>query len=200
MSTISFAALTDGVRGGSNRRLLAILAAALLTISFVMPVAAKKPTDPPGQLVPLQLLAFNDYHGHLAADTPGTVGTTRAGGASTSPRTWRPANGQQVSADGGRRRPHRRFALPVGPLRDEPSVESLNALGLDVSSVGNHEFDDGVTELLRMQNGGCHPVDGCYFPAQPYPGPTSSGWRRTSSTRRPARRSCRPTGSRSSRR
>ncbi len=41
---------------------------------------------------------------------------------------------------------------------------------LDVSSVGNHEFDEGVTELLRMQNGGCHPVDGCYFPDEPYPG------------------------------
>ena len=41
---------------------------------------------------------------------------------------------------------------------------------LDISGVGNHEFDEGVTELLRMQNGGCHPVDGCYFPAEPYPG------------------------------
>ena len=37
----------------------------------------------------------------------------------------------------------------------------MNALGLDVSAVGNHEFDEGVDELLRMQNGGCHPVDGC---------------------------------------
>ena len=37
----------------------------------------------------------------------------------------------------------------------------MNALGLDVTSVGNHEFDEGVTELLRLQNGGCHPVDGC---------------------------------------
>ena len=41
---------------------------------------------------------------------------------------------------------------------------------LDVSSVGNHEFDEGVTELLRMQNGGCHPIDGCYFPDTPYVG------------------------------
>jgi 5'-nucleotidase len=57
-----------------------------------------------------------------------------------------------------------------GLFHDEPSVESLNAMKLDVSSVGNHEFDEGVTELLRMQNGGCHPVDGCYFPAEPYPG------------------------------
>ena len=49
-------------------------------------------------------------------------------------------------------------------------MESLNAMGLDVSSVGNHEFDEGTTELLRMQNGGCHPVDGCYFHGAPYAG------------------------------
>ena len=57
-----------------------------------------------------------------------------------------------------------------GLFHDEPSVESLNAMDLDVSSVGNHEFDEGTTELLRMQNGGCHPVDGCYFPDAPYAG------------------------------
>ena len=34
-------------------------------------------------------------------------------------------------------------------------------MGLDLSAVGNHEFDEGVAELLRMQNGGCHPDDGC---------------------------------------
>ena len=34
-------------------------------------------------------------------------------------------------------------------------------MGLDISSVGNHEFDEGSAELLRMQDGGCHPVDGC---------------------------------------
>ena len=49
-------------------------------------------------------------------------------------------------------------------------MESLNVMQLDISGVGNHEFDEGVTELLRMQNGGCHPVDGCYFPGQPYAG------------------------------
>ena len=57
-----------------------------------------------------------------------------------------------------------------GLFHDEPSVESLNAMHLDAASVGNHEFDEGVTELLRMQDGGCHPTDGCYFPAEPYPG------------------------------
>jgi 5'-nucleotidase len=34
-------------------------------------------------------------------------------------------------------------------------------LGLDLSAVGNHEFDEGVAELRRMQEGGCHPTDGC---------------------------------------
>jgi len=37
----------------------------------------------------------------------------------------------------------------------------MNEVGLQVSSVGNHEFDEGVSELIRLQNGGCHPVDGC---------------------------------------
>ena len=62
-----------------------------------------------------------------------------------------------------------------GFFHDEPSVETLNAMHLDASSVGNHEFDEGVTELLRMQNGGCHPVDGCFQQDAngtdiPYPG------------------------------
>jgi 5'-nucleotidase len=46
-------------------------------------------------------------------------------------------------------------------FHDEPTIEALNMAGLDYASVGNHEFDEGADELLRIQNGGCHPVDGC---------------------------------------
>jgi len=133
--------------------------------------ASATKADPPGQLVQLQLLAFNDYHGHLEASTPGTVEGAPAGGS------------EYLSAKLNELRQSNKYSLTVaagdliggspafsGLFHDEPSVESLNAMGLDVSSVGNHEFDEGVTELLRMQNGGCHPVDGCYFPAEPYPG------------------------------
>ena len=49
-------------------------------------------------------------------------------------------------------------------FHDEPTIESLDLMGLDVASVGNHEFDEGKDELLRMQNGGCHPKDGCQGP------------------------------------
>ena len=138
-------------------------------------VAAAQPgkgnPDPRGQLIDLQLLGFNDYHGHLEAQTPGTIGGKAAGGA------------EYLSAKLSELRRDKKFSLTVaagdliggspafsGLFHDEPSVESLNAMRLDVSSVGNHEFDEGVAELLRMQNGGCHPVDGCYFPDEPYAG------------------------------
>jgi 5'-nucleotidase len=55
-------------------------------------------------------------------------------------------------------------------FHDEPAIEALNLIGLDYASVGNHEFDEGPAELLRIQNGGCHPVDGCSDPALPYEG------------------------------
>jgi 5'-nucleotidase len=46
-------------------------------------------------------------------------------------------------------------------FHDEPTIEAFNLIGLDFNAVGNHEFDEGWSELVRMQNGGCHPVDGC---------------------------------------
>ncbi|MGB5465414.1 MAG: 5'-nucleotidase C-terminal domain-containing protein [Sedimenticolaceae bacterium] len=122
-------------------------------------------------LVEVQLLGINDYHGHIEDGTPGRVDGRDAGG------------GEYLSAKLSELRAGKKHSLTVaagdliggtpafsGLFHDEPSVESLNAMQLDVSSVGNHEFDEGVTELLRMQDGGCHPVDGCYFPDEPYPG------------------------------
>src|ERR1017187_2846640 len=40
----------------------------------------------------------------------------------------------------------------------------MSMMGLEITSVGNHEFDEGKDELLRMQNGGCHPTDKCQGP------------------------------------
>jgi 5'-nucleotidase len=163
-------------------QLLAVsIAAALLTSLIAAPANAKPDAatpgkgteriDPPGQLVQLQLLGFNDYHGHVKADAAGDVNGILAGG------------GEYLAAKLRELRTGRKYSLTVaagdliggspafsGLFRDEPSVESLNAMGLDVSSVGNHEFDDGVFELNRMQYGGCHPDDGCFFPNSPYQG------------------------------
>ena len=42
-------------------------------------------------------------------------------------------------------------------FHDEPTIDAMNLIGLDINGVGNHEFDEGPVELLRMQNGGGHP-------------------------------------------
>ena len=41
---------------------------------------------------------------------------------------------------------------------DEPTITAMNMLGLELNSVGNHEFDRGADELRRMQNGGCEQI------------------------------------------
>ncbi len=175
MSVLVTPAGTRGPRALSRRRWLVLVSALAVAIASLAllagPATAAKKADPPGQLVQLQLLAFNDYHGHLNADTPGSADGVTAGG------------GEYLSAMLSQLRAGEKYSLTVaagdliggspafsGLFHDEPSVESLNTMGLDVSGVGNHEFDEGVTELLRMQDGGCHPVDGCYFPDAPYAG------------------------------
>lgn len=136
--------------------------------------AAATPTaerERPVRLIDVQLLAFNDYHGHLEAETPGTVDGVVAGGSeylSTKLSELRSGHQNTLTVAAGDLIGGSPFFS--GLFHDEPSVESLNAMGLDVSSVGNHEFDEGVTELRRMKNGGCHPVDGCYFEDDPYAG------------------------------
>jgi 5'-nucleotidase len=158
---------------GARRLVLAAAVAAFGLAVTALPTGAA-PTDPPGELVQLQLLAFNDYHGHLESGGnpgPGTVGTAPAGGGeflSTKLRQLRAGHKYSLTVAAGDLIGGSPFLS--GIFHDEPSVESLNAMKLDVSSVGNHEFDEGVTELLRMQTGGCHPVDGCYFPGSPYAG------------------------------
>jgi 5'-nucleotidase len=153
-------------------RLFSILL--ILSMLLVPTPASAQKKDPPGQLVQLQLLAFNDYHGYLEAGGnpgPGTIGTAAAGGGeylSTKLKQLRQGKKHSLTVAAGDLIGGSPFLS--GLFHDEPSVESLNAMGLIVSSVGNHEFDEGVTELLRMQQGGCHPVDGCYFPEAPYAG------------------------------
>ena len=156
------------------------------------------PPPKPPELATVKLLAFNDFHGHLEAGTPGTIvnpatGTAvPAGGAeyfathlkalgSEQADTYVVGAGDLIGAS----------PLLSGLMHDEPTIDFMNYVGLDTMGVGNHEFDEGKGELLRMQYGnrshsgapvrsglfspisnlgtsytparpdGCHPVDGC---------------------------------------
>ncbi|HEY7738427.1 MAG TPA: bifunctional metallophosphatase/5'-nucleotidase [Candidatus Limnocylindria bacterium] len=129
--------------------------------------------------VDVQLLAINDFHGNLQppGGSGGRIGSAANDAACTaSPTTCVLAGGFAYLADDIKdleaTNPRRTLIVSAGdniggtPLisaafHDEPTIEALNQIGLDVSAVGNHEFDEGVDELLRIQYGGCHPVDGC---------------------------------------
>ncbi|MFF4991236.1 bifunctional metallophosphatase/5'-nucleotidase [Streptosporangium saharense] len=117
--------------------------------------------------VPVRLLALNDFHGNLEPPTGSsgrmvdeTGATVDAGGAAyvathlkqlTDRNTLKVAQGDLIGAS----------PLLSAAYHDEPSVEFLGKIGVTASAVGNHEFDEGYTELRRIMYGGCHPTDGC---------------------------------------
>ncbi|HEX2590076.1 MAG TPA: bifunctional metallophosphatase/5'-nucleotidase [Rhizomicrobium sp.] len=149
-----------------------VFAAALALAVAVVPAAAA-PKHRVSRNVDVTILAINDFHGNLkspgnGSSIPGASDADKAaavGGAAnmaTLVKALRAKHRNSVFVAAG----DLIGASPLlsGLFHDEPTVEALSLMGLDASAVGNHEFDEGTTELLRMQNGGCHPVDGCKGP------------------------------------
>lgn len=146
----------------------------VLTLVLALPlqVSASKPPS-----VDVQVLAVNDFHGALdpSLTKPGnTTDETKwyyRGGAEylanfvnaaveTNPNTVGVSAGDMIGAS----------PLLSALFHDEPTIMAFNLMGFDFSNTGNHEFDEGWQELLRMQNGGCHPVDGCMPGVPEFPG------------------------------
>ena len=126
--------------------------------------------------VNVQILAVNDFHGAVDPSLTKPSSSDQAtwyyrGGAeylvkfmdaavATNPNTIKISAGDMIGAS----------PLLSALFHDEPTVMAFNQMGLDYNVSGNHEYDEGWNELLRMQNGGCHPTDGC-FPGVPvFPG------------------------------
>ena len=136
---------------------------------------------PPAGQVAVQILAFNDFHGNLLPPSPtngavfanaddplianaspvaagaGTV-VVQAGGAAyfaahlaklraTNPNTLVVSAGDLTGA----------APLLSNVYTDEPTVDVMNLIGIDLEGVGNHDFDNGAAGVLRFQNGGCAP-------------------------------------------
>jgi 5'-nucleotidase len=148
--------------GASLGIVLGLLLLTMSAAAFAGPSAANPAKPRPA--VQVQLLGINDFHGQLqpATGSNGRIGATNAGGAeylathikaleATNPNTLVVSAGDLIGAS----------PLISALFHDEPTIESMNLMGLDYNGVGNHEFDEGAEELLRMQFGGCHPVDGC---------------------------------------
>ncbi|BCJ44392.1 bifunctional metallophosphatase/5'-nucleotidase [Actinoplanes ianthinogenes] len=170
------------------RRRIAVPAVALAVAGALSTVPTQSATAaPPAEFAPVtasygagkgtalvkgQFLSYNDFHGAIDPPT-GSGAVVNASGTSTPAggveylatylkklRAEAKAEGRQTTTVGAG------DLIGATPLvsaafHDEPTIELMNTVGLQVSSVGNHEFDEGVAELIRMQRGGCHPVDGC---------------------------------------
>ncbi|WP_410814718.1 bifunctional metallophosphatase/5'-nucleotidase [Micromonospora sp. 067-2] len=146
-------------RAGIGLTALALAALGAVATTPEQADARPKPVD-------VTLLALNDFHGNLEppSGSSGTIAGQAAGGveylathlaelraAAKKKNTITVAAGDLIGAS----------PLLSAAFHDEPTIEALSMAGLDYASVGNHEFDEGAAELLRIQNGGCHPVDGC---------------------------------------
>lgn len=114
--------------------------------------------------VEVRIIGFNDFHGALQ---PPRYGIPIAGPDGRDLRV--PAGGAAYLASAVRQlrdgHPNNLLVsagdlISASPLvsaqfLDEPTILAMNMIGLDFEAVGNHEFDRGRAELLRMQNGGC---------------------------------------------
>jgi 5'-nucleotidase len=150
-----------------------ISASAGLAIACIL--ATSSPVRADSTPVELRILAINDFHGYLQPP-PGGIRITDQ--SDKTKKIAVPAGGAETMASLVKqlREGHKNTVfVAAGDLigsspflsamfHDEPTIESLSLMNLAISSVGNHEFDEGKDELLRMQNGGCHPVDGCKGP------------------------------------
>jgi 5'-nucleotidase len=141
---------------------------AFVALPFALAACATtpRPVAQPAGPVQVQILAINDFHGNLEPSTTSVEVTETSGGAKfkaklggaaqlattlkalrffTAPNSITVAAGDLVGAS----------PISSALFLDEPTIDALGMVGLDLASVGNHEFDKGSGELLRMQNGGC---------------------------------------------
>ena len=145
-----------------TRRITSVVSVAAMAAAGFAFASGSSTAAPNGPTLDIQLLSFNDFHGNL--EPPGgssgrivtQQGTVDAGGVeylATHLADARKGHKNTLTVAAG-------DIVGASPLlsaafHDEPTVLAMNKLGLDVTSVGNHEFDEGYKEIQRLQYGGC---------------------------------------------
>ncbi|WP_309110199.1 bifunctional metallophosphatase/5'-nucleotidase [Saccharothrix sp.] len=156
----------------SFRRTTAALAlAAVSGLAVTLAQAPAQAEDKASRTVDVRLIGINDLHGNIEPPSGSSGRVTLSDGSQVT------AGGAAYNATHIKNlQAQVRNSVIVGQgdligaspivsalFHDEPTIEILNTVGMHATAAGNHEFDEGYQELLRMQRGGCHPVDGCDF-------------------------------------
>lgn len=144
---------------------VAAFVVALLVTLLGLPALAgpPNPSRPSGPSAHIQLLGVNDFHGHLEPE--GEVGGAawlaahldKAAAAKPPRTTIRVNSGDMVGAS----------PLVSSHFHDEPTYKAMNLMDFDVGTVGNHEFDEGGDEMLRLIRGGARQGSATSDPAYP---------------------------------
>lgn len=101
-------------------------------------------TAPP---VSIDIATINDFHGRIEADGAAAGAAVLAGAV----QSVRDANPNTIFAAAGDLIGASTFTSFIND--DNPTIDALNAAGLDVSAAGNHEFDKGWADLRdRVQD------------------------------------------------
>jgi 5'-nucleotidase len=143
----------------------------LLIFFFIASLSTLATSKPENSTIDVQILAINDLHGQLEPpisemvigyNETGAPINVDAGGLeylttyikklrSENPNTFVVSAGDNIGAS----------PIISSRFHDEPTIKALNVIGFNFSTVGNHELDNGLNELMRIQSGGCHPTVGC---------------------------------------
>lgn len=120
---------------------VALLALALSSLGLSSASAA----DP----VTIDIVSVNDFHGRLEAGSPpsATAPTSPAGAAVLAGmvNSYRAANPNTAFVAAGDLIGASTFTSFI--QQDQPTIDAFNAMGLDASSFGNHEFDQGREDV-----------------------------------------------------
>ena len=94
----------------------------------------------------IRLLGVNDFHGYLekTGESAGAAYLAAHLDLYERENTIRVHAGDMVSAS----------PLVSAYFHDEPTILAMNEMGFDVGTLGNHEFDEGKEEMLRLIRGG----------------------------------------------
>ena len=115
----------------------AVVAGVVVTSSFVVPAQAVEPApDAASATATTDLLYFNDFHGRLDEDPVGFAGAIES---QRGPEDLLLSGGDNIGAS----------QYTSAAQDDNPTLDMLNALELDASAVGNHEFDQGRDDLTE---------------------------------------------------
>jgi 5'-nucleotidase len=141
----------EGYNLTRQRMIILFSCISLLLLTTSVYSAANRSTN--GDMVKVQLLGMNDFHGQL--NTYQEIFGQKVGGA------------EYVAAYINKLKLQQKHTLlvhagdmigaspPISALyQDEPTIEFLNLLNVDIGTLGNHEFDNGVQEMQRLLSEG----------------------------------------------